>query len=671
MKNIVQLELIRESLVAVVNEMRANIIHSSYAAIIYEGHDFSCALMSADGRQIAQGLADHPIHIFAVPYSTRKVVEVFGEDIHEGDLFLHNDPYTGGTHLNDVLLLQPIFYDDKLSMFAAMRCHWNDVGGMTPGSLSGRVKEIYQEGIRIAPTKISQRGTLNEGMVELLFNNMRGREERLGDFNAMLGTGRKAEEHIGRLFNRFGGQSLLDGIEELIFRSEKLMRSKIKSCPDGEYFAEGYCESDGSNPEPLIVKLKLMLEGDSITADFSGTSKQTNGPTNCGPAMAFNAVGTIVKAFLDPYTPINHGSFNPITVNAPEGSFINAREPAPCGGMAEVKFLIDSVVASAMGQIVPEMAVGDLKGGANHVHIAGPRLNGSTYIHYEWPAGGTGASKGIDGGNAVRSYNEGDFNSIQSVETVEKQYPLRVEACEIREGSCGDGEYRGGFGLRRDIRILNQSAMLSVLSEKNVIPPYGVFGGGNGAANRFIVLRKGKTILPSDVPGKVSGFQLLKDDVVREETAGGGGYGDPLDRETELVHLDVKHEYLNKNQAEKRYGVIFNETGSVNQDATIHKRSKIKEQRVILKIQMDNNQIHDGARRVFLINRENAKMLGVSEGGLIEIIGVSCAPLRGWIKFDENAEYIVVGTDGGSLLNLVNGDLVEIRPVVSLPETVG
>ena len=524
MNPFVRLELIRESLIAVVNEMRANIIHSSYAPIIYEGHDFSCALMSADGRQIAQGLADHPLHIFAVPYSTQRVVEAFAGDIHEGDLFLHNDPYTGGTHLNDVLLLHPVFFEGELAMFAAIRCHWNDVGGMTPGSLSGRVNEIYQEGMRITPTRIRSKGVMNDAFLRLLFDNMRGHAERLGDFNAMLGTGRKAAEHIGRLFDRFGGRGLLEGIDELMRRSEGLLRARIADCPDGDYFADGYIESDGTNPEPLVVRLKLTVAGDTITADFTGTSAQTDGPTNCGPAMALNGVGTIVKAFLDPETPINHGSFNPIAVIAPERSIINARETSPCGGMAEVKFLIDAVVASAMSQVVPGMSVGDLKGGANHIHIAGPASDrDGTWIHYEWPAGGTGASVGVDGNNACRSYNEGDFNSIQSVETVEGAFPLRVERCELRQGCCGDGAFRGGFGLRRDIRILGDAAMLSVLSEKNVIPPYGVEGGRAGASNRFFVIRDGETVEPSDMPGKVSGFRLETGDIVREETAGGGG----------------------------------------------------------------------------------------------------------------------------------------------------
>jgi N-methylhydantoinase B len=669
MSDLVQLELVRESLIAVVNEMRANIIHSSYAAIIYEGHDFSCALMSADGRQIAQGLADHPIHIFAVPYSTREVVKAFGDDIHEGDLFLHNDPYSGGTHLNDVLLLHPVFFEGRLALFAAMRCHWNDVGGMTPGSLSGRVKEIYQEGIRIVPTKICDRGVMNQGVLDVLFNNMRGPEERIGDFNAMLGTGRKAAEHIERLFKRFGGQAMLDGVDELIARSERQMRARVSDCPDGDYYAEGYIESDGSNPDPLVVRLKLTVAGDGITADFTGTSNQTDGPTNCGPAMAFNAVGTIVKAFLDPNTPINHGSFNPITVIAPEKSFINARETAPCGGMAEVKFLIDSVVAAAMGQVVPAMSVGDLKGGANHIHIAGPRDDGSTYIHYEWPAGGTGASAGTDGSNAVRSYNEGDFNSIQSVETVESQYPLRVERCEIREGACGDGAQRGGFGLRRDVRILGDTAMLSVLSEKNVIPPYGVAGGSNGAANRFVVLRDGAVVQPSDVPGKVSGFPLRPGDVVREETAGGGGFGDPLTRDPDDVVRDVNQGYLTADQATVRYGVTQGDDGGPDLLASLALRTSLKEARQMVSLAASNEDHMDGPRRCFLLSRSLADRLNVEEGALIELRGPAAVPLRGWVRLSDDtaADNLALGPNALRLVGAAPGDSVEARPVLSLP----
>jgi N-methylhydantoinase B len=667
MKDLVQLELSRESLIAVVNEMRANIIHSSYAPIIYEGHDFSCALMSADGRQVAQGLADHPIHIFAVPYSTQQVVAKFKDDINEGDLFLHNDPYTGGTHLNDVLMLQPIFFDGELGMFAAMRCHWNDVGGMTPGSLSGRVNEIIQEGIRIEPTKICDRGVVNEPFMNLLFNNMRARSERLGDYNAMVGTGRKAEEHLQRLFKRFGG-GLLGGIEELIARSERQLRAKISERPDGDYFAEGYIESDGTNPDPLVVKLKLTVKGDEIIADFAGTSAQTNGPTNCGPAMALNAVGTIVKSFLDAKTPINQGSFNPITVISEPGTFINARNDAPCGGMAECKFLIDSVVASAMGKVAPEMTVGDLKGGANHIIISGSDPRGSNYIHYEWPAGGTGASDGTDGSNAVRSYNEGDFNSIQSVEMVEAQFPLRIERCEIRESACGDGEFRGGFGLRRDVKILGRTGALSVLSEKNVIPPYGVEGGSNGAANSFTVIRDGEITQPSPVPGKVSGFPLKTGDVVREETAGGGGYGDPLKRDPELVRTDVAEGYLSVGEAAHRYGVMI-DGDKVDTAATEAKRAALSKSKISVAVELSNEEMTDGPRRQFLVPKSLATSLNVGDGDLIEIFTGRGSPLRAWARLGDGGENIVISATSLDILGVAPGDHVGVRAARPHPET--
>ena len=669
MNRLVMLELIRESLIAVVNEMRANLIHSSYSSIIYEGHDFSCALVAADGRQVAQSLDDHPIHIFAVPYSAREVVRRFADDIHEGDIFLHNDPYTGGTHLNDILMLYPVFHAGRLVMFAAVRCHWGDVGGMTPGSLSGRVNEIFQEGLRITPTKIAERGRMNQAFLDLLFNNMRTPAERLGDFNTMLGTGRKAAAHIARLFDRFGAETLLDGVEELIRRAEALMRRRIGACPDGSYFAEGYIESDGHNPDPLVARLKLTIAGEGIHADFTGTSAQTNGPTNVGPAMALNAVGTVVKAFLDPTTPINHGSFNPIEVVAPEGSFINARAPAPCGGMVEVKALLDSVVAAAMGQAVPQSIVGDLKGGGNHVYIAGPnpRAEG-IYLLYEWPAGGTGASAGVDGTNAVRNYTEGDFNSLHAAEVVESAFPLRVELCELREGSCGDGEYRGGLGLRRRIRVLDPTATLSVLSDKNVIPPYGVNGGRSGAANRFTVVRDGAVIEPSPVPGKVSGFALLAGDVVQSESAGGGGFGDPLSRASERVLADVRRGYLSVGQAERRFGVVL-EAGALDREATEAMRARLRADRVRVALEAANQDAFDGPRRLFDLPASVAARLGLNPGDMVELSSGRGAAVRGWCRSTSAGDgaALALGPSGLSLLDAAPGDVVEVRAVAATP----
>ena len=668
MNEIGRLELIRESLVAVVNEMRANVIHSSYSSIIYEGHDFSCALVAGDGRLIAQGVDDNPIHNFAVPYSTTEVVRAFGDDIHEGDIFLHNDPYTGGTHLNDVLMLYPVFHDGRLAMFAATRCHWGDVGGMTPGSLSGRVQEVYQEGLRIVPTRICERGRMNDAWLTLLFDNMRITRERRGDFNTMLGTSRKAAEHIGRLFTRFGGGALLDSIEDLIARAEKVMRGRIAGIPDGMYHAEGYLDSDGRSATPLRGRLALTVDGDAIVADFTGSSPQCKGPTNVGPAMAFNAVASIVKSFLDPDTPVNHGSFNPIAIVNPPGSFLNATLPAPCGGMAECRALMCGLVVSALGQALPEKRVGDLKGGANHVYVSGPqRDRDDIFLFYEYPAAGTGGTTRTDGNHAVRAFPEGDFNAVQSAEVVEAQCPLRIESHGLREGSCGDGEFRGGLGLRRDVRILGDAASLSVLGDKNIIPPFGVAGGVGGAANRFTVIRDGKTVEPSPIPGKVGDFALERGDVVRMETSGGGGYGDPLSRAPERVQDDVALGYLDRDQARERYGVVISAGGDVDATATRNQRARLGTAREFAAVTVSNESDLDGTRRRIRLPGEIARRLDIESGGLVEVATPDCgAALRGWAEIAHRAD-LALSAEALAALGAKAGDTVEVRAVHVAP----
>ena len=667
MNELGRLELIRESLVAVVNEMRANVIRSSYSSIIYEGHDFSCALVTADGRLIAQGEADNPIHIFAVPYSTAEVVRTFADDIHEGDIFLHNDPYTGGTHLNDILMLFPIFHDAKLAIFAATRCHWGDVGGMTPGSLSGRVKEIYQEGMRIVPTRICERGKMNNAFLDLLINNMRISHERRGDFNTMLGTSRKAAEQIERLFKRFGGKAFLDAVEELIARSEAVARQRITMIPDGAYRAEGYLDSDGHNPEPLLGRLKLTVDGDRLIADFSGSSPQTSGPTNVGPAMALNAVASVVKSYLDPETPVNHGSFNPIEIINPTGSFLNATLPAPCGGMAECRAIMVALMVSALGQALPKKLVGDLKGGANHVYMSGPQPGATAeksgiFLLYEYPAGGTGATATADGNHVVRAFPEGDFNVVQAAEIAEMQCPIRIEHYGLREGSAGDGEFRGGCGMRRDIRILGDGASLSVLADHAIIPPFGVAGAHGGAANRFIVIRDSKIIQPSPVPGKVGGFPLRNGDIVRLESSGGGGYGDPLDRDPTKVKRDVHLGYLDLIRAKERYGVVLDEVGAVDKTATQAERERARANRLMLPVALANEDEIDGTRRRITLSAKTAHNLGVSEGDLIELCHRGgAAALRGWTHIGDSDDTLHLGPLGIAALGAAPGDTVQIR----------
>lgn len=673
MSKLGEFELIRESFVAVVNEMRANVIHASFSSIIYEGHDFSCGLLTPDGRLLAQSLDDNPIHIFAVPYSAREIITRYRGDIHAGDLYLHNDPYTGGTHLNDILLIEPIFVHGDLIAFAAVRCHWGDVGGMTPGSISGRATEIFQEGVRIPPTRVATRGKLSAEIVDLLFANMRVPAERRGDFNTMIGAANKAAEHVGKLVARFGKPTIVAAIAQLLASAETIMRRRIGECAKGVYCAEGYVDSNGQTTEPMVARLRLTVHDDSVTVDFFEASPQTAGPTNVGPAMAINSAGTILKAFLDPETPVNHGSFQPITVHAPVNTFINARPPVACGGSVEVKALLDSLIAAALIQAVPEKMVGDLKGTGNHVYIAGNQgaaRGERLYLFYEYPAGGTGATRRGDGSHATRTYTEGDFNSIGSAEVIESEMPLRVEQIAIRTDSHGHGAYRGGCGMRRDIRVLGDIASLSVLSDKNLIPPYGVGGAYSGQGNRFTVLRSGSEIPASPVPGKIGGFGLMRDDIVRIETAGGGGTGDPLQRDPVLVAEDVRLGYTTADMARVIYGVQVDGSGGVALDDTERLRAGLMRERVTVTVVAENADRYDGARRLFRIGESIARALGVSNGDLCELVNFRGPNLRGWVRLEQGGlrqGELALGPFGRAILRCNERDRYVLRAVRASP----
>ncbi|HVZ46811.1 MAG TPA: hydantoinase B/oxoprolinase family protein [Ramlibacter sp.] len=635
-----EFELIRESMVAVVNEMRANVIHASFSSIIYEGHDFSCALLTREGKLLAQSLDDNPIHIFAVPHSAAEILKRYAGDLREGDAFLHNDPYTGGTHLNDILLLKPIFVEGALLAFAAVRSHWGDVGGMTPGSISGRSTEIYQEGVRIPPTRIASGGQVHAELMELLFANMRGTPERRGDFQTMMGAAAKASEHVRRLADRFGARTLQDATDTLIANADAVMRQRIRECPNGVYCTEGYVESNGHTDVPLVARLRMTVHDDWIDVDFWDASPQTAGPTNVGPAMAINSAGTILKAFLDPDTPINHGSFQPIRVHAPEGTFINARPPVACAGSVEVKTLLDSLIAGALGQAVRQKMVGDLKGTGNHVSIAGDASASggrSFYLFYEYPAGGTAATRQGDGSHCTRTYTEGDFNSIGSAEVIESEMPLVVEQIAIRCDSHGHGRFRGGCGMRRDIRVLEPGALLSVLSDRNTIPPYGVAGASAGQGNRFVVLREGELVATSPIPGKIAAFALQPDDILRMETAGGGGWGDPAERELAAVASDVALGFTSIDMARERYGVVLSDSGAVDERESAKRRQEIGQARVMVAVTAGGEDVYDGPRRVFEVPPSVARRLDAGDGTLCEIANPGGPSLRGWLRVAPHA----------------------------------
>ena len=652
-------------MISIVREMRVNLVATAYSSIIYEAHDFSCVLIDGRGQIVALA-EDNPSHIFPVPWSVKRMFDTFGEDIGPGDVFLHNDPYTGGTHLNDIAMMFPVFAEGRLVLFPTVRAHWGDVGGTTPGSISGKSTEIFHDGLRLPIVKIASGGVLNQGLFDVMMANMRVPRERRGDFTSTWGTCQIAERRIAELFERYGVATVEGAIAELIDRAERRTRQRIASLADREYVYEHYLDPVGADAEPVVARARIRVDGSDIEVDFSGSSGQTGAAMNAGPAVAATGAFIVLKAFLDPAQPINHGNFRPITITAPEGSFFNARYPASCAGSSEVRHAAISAVLGAMSQAMPERMAGDIKGTSNHIYIGGKDPDrAEPFIFYEYPAGGTGATAEGDGGDALRNFAEGDFASIQSVESIEHESPLLVERCEIRRDSGGAGRHRGGCGLRRDVRVLVENALLSVSSNKNVLPPFGVAAGWPGAPNHFAVVRNGEELAPSDTPGQVQGFALRRDDIVVMRSSGGGGFGDPLERDTDLVMGDIAEGRVSLESARLVYGVVA-ERNAIDAAATAALRSTMKSDRKLLTVEPGPDAPSSGRTWCELAEGTIAG-LGLAEHGAHEILDARGPGLRVWIRSARQIDELVLRVPARicRALNLHEGDGVALR---ALPE---
>jgi N-methylhydantoinase B len=657
--------LVQARLSSIVREMRTIIIRTAYSRMIIEGHDFSSAVLTPQGDLVAASELEQPTHISALSWSARALIAKYGDDIGPGDLYLHNDPYTGGSHLNDVGLFYPVFRGERPLAIIGVMAHWQDVGGMVPGSLSGNAKDIYQEGIRIPSLRIARRGVWLSEVLELLFANVRQPDDRRGDLGAMEGACRIAERRLHAMADRFGDATIPVAFEALLTRGERRMRDAIARLPDGVYAYQTYLDNSGDSTEPLLLCLKLTVAGDELHADFTGSAPQVAGPANLGPAPATTATFTMAKALLDPSGPINAGAQRPLKVTAPLGTVVNARPPAACGAIGEVRRALESLVVGTLGMAIPERLVGDLKGASNLISIGGRhRMQQEDFLFVEFPAGGTGGTSRADGNNSMRNFAEGDISSIQPIEALEASCPLRVERMVLRQDSGGPGRQRGGLGLQREIRVLAAQAQLSVLSDKNVIPPYGVRGGWTGAPNRFTVLRDGEEMEPSAMPGKVTGFALRAGDVVIERTAGGGGYGDPAQRDAQAVVRDVRFGFVSAAAAQSAYGVALRD-GTEDAEATHALRARLHAQRVVLRAVLRVDDERTGSRLTLRIGSQSAHQLGVGDGDLVEVARDDGPSLLGWAKIadDVSADACALPATAATLLGLADDDRIGLRRV--------
>jgi N-methylhydantoinase B len=546
-------EIIKDGLIAAGDEMFYALQRTAKSTIIYEVLDYATGLLDARGQLLTQGNGVAGF-LGTLTFAVRYVLEKFGEeDLHPGDIIILNDPYVGGgTHLSDVSLIMPIFYEGQLVAFCANKAHWTEVGGKDPGSWTTDATEVYQEGLQFPPVKIFEAGTPNQAVVDIIAANVRTPDMSLGDMLAGVAALRVGERRTLELFRKYGKDTVLHAMAELLDYGERMARLELQRLPKGTYDAVDYIDDDGIGNGPFEVRVKVTITDDAFICDFTGSSGQVPGPVNCGTTGLHSAVRAAWKAVTDPLIPANEGVFRPLQVICPPRTIFTAEKPAPVSTYWETMLYATDLVWKALAPIVPNrFTAGHFLSVCGTVVYGLHPDDGSLYLLVEPQAGGWGAGMDKDGENGLVCVGDGETYVIP-VEACETRYGVLVDqyALDIVDG--GAGEYRGGRGLVRDYRITSEWAGVTATFGRHKFLPWGMNGGQDGSRNyvEFIHDDGHRVIL-----GKCARYMLKRGEVARLHTATGGGYGPPSRRPREKVLQDLKEGYITPEQAARDYGV--------------------------------------------------------------------------------------------------------------------
>jgi N-methylhydantoinase B len=543
----VTLEVLRNALAAVAEEMNATLVRTAYSPNIKDRRDCSCAVFDADGDLVAQA-ENIPVHLGAMPYSVAAALDRFPpESLEPGDAVLLNDPFHGGAHLPDLTLVTPVFVDGALVGLVANRAHHADVGGGRAGSVSADSTEIFQEGLRIPPVKYVRGGETDADLESMLLTNVRTPDERRGDLRAQRAANETGTERVRALVERYDAGTLVSAMDAVADYAESRMRSEISDLPDGEYAFEDALDGDGRGGDPVPIAAAVTVDGDSLHVDFAGTADQVEGPVNAPLAVTASATYYAVRSVTDPDVPACSGAYRPITVDAPAGTVVNATPPAAVvGGNLEVSQRVVDALFGALAACAPDRAVAAGQGTMNSVTFGGHAEE--SFAFYETVGGGSGGHAGGDGMDGVHVHMSNTLNT--PAEVLETAYPLSVRRYEYRPDSGGAGRHRGGLGLRRDIEVTADDTRFSLLADRRARGPYGIEGGEPGAPGADYVARGGGW---ERISSK-STHDLDAGDAVRIETPGGGGYGDPSTRPADAIRTDLERGKLTAEAARERYG---------------------------------------------------------------------------------------------------------------------
>jgi N-methylhydantoinase B len=547
----VTVEIIRNALNSAADDMNATLIRSAYTPIIYECGDCVVALLDAQHQVLGQS-AGLPIFLGNLETCTKATEERFGRDVWQpGDVWILNDSYLGGTHLNDVTIFGPVFAGDTLVGFTASRAHWIDVGSKDPGGSMDSVT-IFQEGLRLGPQKLVAGGTEQRSIIDTISTNVRFPYPTTGDMHAMIACITMGEKRLQELVERFGLETLELARDEIFRQTEMLERETIAAIPDGVYAAEGVLDNDGIDLDtPVPIRLKITVAGESIDFDVTESADQTAGPVNCGVSQAVSALRVGYKLLVSPDLPGNGGSFRTMTTQVREGSVLGARSPAACQWYFSHLGLLIDMVARALAPAMPDRVAGASHGDSMIVLTSGtdPRT-GREFVSLEATVGGWGAWDGSDGESALINNVNGSLKDIP-IEVFETRYPWRINEYSIRPDSGGAGRWRGGNGVVREYEAQTDCS-LSLWFERSRQPAWGLFGGEDAMGPEVVI---NPERLDERRMLKVNGARLKKGDVVRCATGGGGGYGDPVERAAADVRADVLDRNITPERALTRYGI--------------------------------------------------------------------------------------------------------------------
>ncbi len=572
----VTLAVLNGRLVQIADEMDATLYRSAFNPIIAEAHDACHGLYHAEtGATLVQGTSGLPIFVGAMAFAVKAVIDKVAKDggLAEGDTYLFNDPYDGGTHLNDFRLVRPVMRGGEVFAWLASVGHWLDVGGNVPGNYNAKATESFQEGFRVPPVKLISGGVFQQDIVDILAANSRVPLSNWGDLNGQLNALGLGEQRVHALLDEYGDDTVAAATAALTARAEALMRANIASLPDGTYSYDDFLDNDGVTDEPLRIALDLTIAGETMRLDFSRSSPPCQGPLNIARSTAVACCYVALKhLFTD--VPANAGCMAPIEFIIPDTTLLGVSAPKPVGGYTETILRVIDTVFGAFAQAAPERANGSPYATINALSLAGWRSNGMRWVMFCFFGGGLGGNPEGDGLN--HGNNPISTATIPPTEILESLYPVMFTQWALRPDSAGPGFHRGGLGAIYEVEALaDGGAEVFLLGERGKFPPFGVNGGKPAALNRFFYPAEAGERSPP-LTSKITDVHIRRGQRVRLETPGGGGFGDPRTRDPARVARDVALGYVSRQAGSRDYGVALCEDGSVDVPATARLRREAR-----------------------------------------------------------------------------------------------